>query len=54
MVGTFLFNSRMALRFKGGPSVAAREQGTINRWVDTLGYVPVISRIILEKVGHAI
>jgi hypothetical protein len=48
MVGTFLF------KFKDGAAAAGRGfvgvwAGNHDRWVDVGGYVPVISRINVEK-----
>jgi hypothetical protein len=38
----------------GGPKGLWVWAGDSDRWVDVSGYVPVISRINVEKVGHAI
>jgi hypothetical protein len=53
MVGTLL------VKFKDGAAAPGRrvcgaEAVDDDRWVDARGYVPVISRINVEKVGHAI
>jgi hypothetical protein len=48
MVGTFLFN------FKDRAKVPSRRSRANDHWADTIGYVLVIFRINLAKVGHAI
>jgi hypothetical protein len=52
MVGTFLFNFKEdSCRWAVWLSPCGRR---IDRWADARGYVLVISRDNLEKVGHAI
>jgi hypothetical protein len=55
MVGTALFNFKEAVNDEEGIPGSRRQvpaQSTAGR--THLDYVPVISRIILEKAGHAI